>query len=92
MSTEDIAVIGAGSYGTCLAMLFGNAGHRVSLYCRNAEQAVELETTRLALVLSPDRRSELSRRIGELLDEYAMRDDPDGEPWAIFVAQHRRPG
>ena len=25
MSAEDIAVIGAGSYGTCLAMLFGNA-------------------------------------------------------------------
>ena len=46
MSTEDIAVIGAGSYGTCLAMCFGNAGHRVSLYCRNPEQATELETTR----------------------------------------------
>ena len=59
---------------------------------RAAGAAAELETTRLALVLSPNRRSELSRRIGELLDEYAMRDDPDGEPWAIFVAQHRRPG
>ncbi len=47
MSIEDIAVIGAGSYGTCLAMLFGNAGHRVSLYCRGAEQAAELETTRV---------------------------------------------
>ncbi len=47
MSTTDIAVIGAGSYGTCLAMLFGNAGHRVSLYCRNAEQASELQTTRV---------------------------------------------
>ena len=46
MSTTDIAVIGAGSYGTCLAMLFGNAGHSVSLYCRNAAQAHELETTR----------------------------------------------
>jgi glycerol-3-phosphate dehydrogenase (NAD(P)+) len=47
MSTTDIAVIGAGSYGTCLAMLFGNAGHRVSLYCRNPEQAHELQTTRV---------------------------------------------
>jgi glycerol-3-phosphate dehydrogenase (NAD(P)+) len=47
MSIEDIAVIGAGSYGTCLAMLFGNAGHRVSLYCRGAEKAAELETTRV---------------------------------------------
>lgn len=47
MSTEDIAVIGAGSYGTCLAMLFGNAGHRVSLYCRNEQQAGELQETRV---------------------------------------------
>jgi len=34
MTSEAIAVLGAGSYGTCLAVLFGNAGHRVSLYCR----------------------------------------------------------
>jgi glycerol-3-phosphate dehydrogenase (NAD(P)+) len=47
MSIEDIAVIGAGSYGTCLAMLFGNAGHRVSLYCRGADKANELETSRV---------------------------------------------
>jgi len=47
MSPEDIAVIGAGSYGTCLAMLFGNAGHRVSLFCRNAEQAAELQEMRI---------------------------------------------
>lgn len=47
MGIEDIAVIGAGSYGTCLAMLFGNAGHRVSLYCRGADKASELETTRV---------------------------------------------
>jgi glycerol-3-phosphate dehydrogenase (NAD(P)+) len=46
MSTTDIAVIGAGSYGTCLAMCFGAAGHRVQLYCRNAEQAKELERSR----------------------------------------------
>jgi glycerol-3-phosphate dehydrogenase (NAD(P)+) len=46
MSTTDIAVIGAGSYGTCLAMCFGAAGHRVSLYCRNPQQATELESTR----------------------------------------------
>jgi glycerol-3-phosphate dehydrogenase (NAD(P)+) len=47
MSIEDIAVIGAGSYGTCLAMLFGNAGHRVSLYCRGADMANELQHTRI---------------------------------------------
>jgi glycerol-3-phosphate dehydrogenase (NAD(P)+) len=56
MSTEDIAVIGAGSYGTCLAMCFGNAGHRVSLYCRNAEQATELESTRYNKTYLPSHR------------------------------------
>jgi glycerol-3-phosphate dehydrogenase (NAD(P)+) len=53
MSTEDIAVIGAGSYGTCLAMLFGNAGHRVSLFCRNPAQAAELQQTRINRVYLP---------------------------------------
>ena len=47
MASSDIAVIGAGSYGTCLAMLFGNAGHRVSLHTRKPEHANELETTRV---------------------------------------------
>src|SRR5215510_5104779 len=46
MNGEDIAVIGAGSYGTCLAVLFGKAGHRVSLYCRGADAAAEMEAAR----------------------------------------------
>lgn len=46
MSSEDIAVIGAGSYGTCLAVLFGNAGHRVSLYCRGADTAAAIDAAR----------------------------------------------
>jgi len=43
---SDIAVIGAGSYGTCLAMLFGRAGHRVSFWCRKAEVADAMEASR----------------------------------------------
>jgi glycerol-3-phosphate dehydrogenase (NAD(P)+) len=43
---SDIAVVGAGSYGSCLAMLFGRAGHRVSLWCRNAETAEAMQRTR----------------------------------------------
>jgi glycerol-3-phosphate dehydrogenase (NAD(P)+) len=46
MSGEHIAVIGAGSYGTCLAVLFGKAGHRVSLYCRGADAANAIEAAR----------------------------------------------
>jgi len=56
MSTTDIAVIGAGSYGTCLAMLFGNAGHRVSLYCRNPQTAAELESSRCNKTYLPEFR------------------------------------
>jgi glycerol-3-phosphate dehydrogenase (NAD(P)+) len=44
--SEHIAVVGAGSYGTCLAMLFGRAGHDVSLWCRNAETAASMQDTR----------------------------------------------
>lgn len=46
MSAEDIAVIGAGAYGTCLAILFGNHGHRVCLYNRNPTSAAEIERAR----------------------------------------------
>jgi glycerol-3-phosphate dehydrogenase (NAD(P)+) len=63
MSTEDIAVIGAGSYGTCLAMCFGNAGHRVSLYCRNPEQAAEIDSTRYNKTYLPQYRLPDSVRV-----------------------------
>ena len=43
---SDIAVIGAGSYGTCLAMLFGRAGHRVHFWCRKPDVAEAMEQTR----------------------------------------------
>lgn len=56
MTIENIAVLGAGSYGTCLAMLFGNAGHRVSLWARGAEQAAELETSRMNKQYLPGHR------------------------------------
>ena len=34
-----IAVIGAGSYGTCLALLLGRQGHDVRFWCRSNELA-----------------------------------------------------
>jgi glycerol-3-phosphate dehydrogenase (NAD(P)+) len=43
---SDIAVVGAGSYGTCLAMLFGRAGHSVDLWCRNPETAAKMQESR----------------------------------------------
>jgi DNA-binding transcriptional ArsR family regulator len=50
----------------------------------------DLSTSRLALDINPARRKELLARIGALLDEYALQDDADGEPWALFFAVHRR--
>jgi glycerol-3-phosphate dehydrogenase (NAD(P)+) len=46
MTTTDIAVIGAGSYGTCLAMCFGATGHRVELWCRDPVKAAAIDTSR----------------------------------------------
>ncbi len=48
---SDIAVIGAGSYGTCLAMLFGRAGHDVRLWCRNPDVAAQMNATRASSYL-----------------------------------------
>ena len=42
----DVAVIGAGSYGTCLAILAASAGHRVTFWCRGAAAAAELAERR----------------------------------------------
>jgi glycerol-3-phosphate dehydrogenase (NAD(P)+) len=43
---EHLAVVNAGGWGTALAVLLGNAGHRVRLWCRRAELAAEIEATR----------------------------------------------
>lgn len=50
----EIAVIGAGSYGTCLAMLFGNAGHQVSLWCRSEQAAAQIAEARRNVAYLPD--------------------------------------
>lgn len=50
---SEIAVVGAGSYGSCLAMLFGRAGHRVRLWCRSAQTAAAMQQTRSAEAYLP---------------------------------------
>jgi glycerol-3-phosphate dehydrogenase (NAD(P)+) len=47
MQPTDVAVIGTGSYGTCLAILFAASGHRVTLWGRNRELVRELAETRV---------------------------------------------
>ena len=47
--------------------------------------------TRLALTLNDQSRDELWDRLGEVFDDFAGRADPDGRPYALFAALHRRP-
>lgn len=47
--------------------------------------------TRAALRLTPERMDELGNRLQEVIAEYVEAPpDPDGEPWAVFFAMHRR--
>ncbi len=50
---HSIAVIGAGSYGTCLAILLGRQGHDVRLWCRSEEMRRELDDRRENTVYLP---------------------------------------
>lgn len=58
-----IAVIGAGSYGTCLAILLGGKGHQVSFWCRSADLATRMSETRVNDVYLPDYRLPESVRV-----------------------------
>ncbi|MBQ8591118.1 MAG: NAD(P)H-dependent glycerol-3-phosphate dehydrogenase [Firmicutes bacterium] len=42
---KNIAVIGAGSWGTALAVSLSNAGHHVSMWTRKPEHAAEMKAT-----------------------------------------------
>ena len=46
-----IVVVGAGAWGTALAMVAARAGNSVSLWARNAERAAEMQRTRVNLRL-----------------------------------------
>ena len=48
--------------------------------------------TRFANTLSDDSFAELDRRIRELVDEFALRNDPGGRPYAFLIGGHRRRG
>jgi predicted ArsR family transcriptional regulator len=49
-----------------------------------------LESSRMAMRLPPDRVDELLGRIRDLIDDYAMVDEADGEPLAMLLVLHRR--
>src|ERR1044072_2991198 len=43
---QSVAVIGAGAWGTALAMVAARAGRTVTLWARNAEHATRIASTR----------------------------------------------
>ncbi len=54
MSLEPIAVLGAGSWGTALAILLARNGQRTWLWARGAEQAKEMDADRCNQQFLPD--------------------------------------
>src|SRR4051794_24921322 len=53
-SAMDVAVLGAGSWGTALAKVLADKQHRVTLWGRNVEHAAEIERTRHNAKYLPD--------------------------------------
>jgi predicted ArsR family transcriptional regulator len=53
--------------------------------------AETVDTARLGLRLSPERKDELVRRLTELLDDYYRHGDDDGVAWSVFLAVHPDP-
>ena len=45
-TTHDVAVLGAGSWGTALAKVLADKHHRVALWGRNVEHSADIERTR----------------------------------------------
>jgi glycerol-3-phosphate dehydrogenase (NAD(P)+) len=53
MQKHSIAVLGSGSYGTCLAMLLGRKGHDVRLWARSQDMCTQIEETRENAIYLP---------------------------------------
>lgn len=49
-----ISLLGAGAWGTALAILFANSGHNVKLWCRNQQLAQQMQNQRINNKLLPD--------------------------------------
>ena len=70
MGIEDIAIIGAGAWGTALAAVAARAGLRVTLYARDAAAATRIaqtrESPRLPGIKLDDAGARSPRRGGDL--------------------------
>ncbi len=53
MNTNRVAVLGAGAFGTALALAFARAGRDVTLWDRNAERVAAMANARLCTAALP---------------------------------------
>lgn len=73
-----------------------SAGHTAVILDAVREELLEagedaaLSTLRLGVRLTPEDVAELRRRLSRLGDEFAARDDPNGEPIGLLGLVHRR--
>ncbi len=56
IAREPVAVLGAGSWGTALAIQFARAGHPTRLWCRNEADAAQMIAERHNRRYLPDAR------------------------------------
>jgi predicted ArsR family transcriptional regulator len=50
-----------------------------------------VEWARMAMRLTPERLDELRARMRELIAQYGLLNEPDGDPMAMLIVLHRRP-
>jgi len=74
----------------------GDAGDAVAMVDAFREEVLEagpkaiVAQSRFAMRLSPESRKDLVARLDALADEFALRDDPGGEPVALYYGLHTR--
>ena len=66
---RDIGILGAGSFGTCLAKLLGDNDHRVTLWCRSSTVAKQIQESRENVEYLPGCRLAESVQITEVLEQ-----------------------
>ncbi|MBB5320585.1 NAD(P)H-dependent glycerol-3-phosphate dehydrogenase [Marinobacter oulmenensis] len=71
----DVAVVGGGSFGTAMAKVLGENGHRVHFWMRDPAQAEEIRSTRINKRYMPDVRLEGDIRPGTDLADILSKSD-----------------
>jgi predicted ArsR family transcriptional regulator len=62
----------------------------VSAELEEAGRGTVIESARMAMRLRPEQLERLVRQIGDIIDEFGLVDEPDGEPLAMLMILHRR--